>query len=612
MDENYNKTRRYGSLFDRIKDSILSKSAAGQEEQEDTEESALPNPAEESKQDEPAKISVSIPANSLLYSLWQEWNENEGNGGTEGSNDAANKEDGENTGVRGNQPEPLNLVFDDADFDKVSMSEADIEMEKKRATLTLMMKARKHFMATRPNEEGVTPTVDAEAVIHVSKDHMAAWAFVFPPSGEGKPIQQAQLELALMEYSVCAGIDRDILKHIIDEQPYFELILVAVGTPPIEGEQGYIIEHYERSMEKSFGMDEKGKIDYHIQNNIQEIHAGDVICEAVPPVPGKDGIDVLGATLHAKEALPAKFAAGKNTTVSEDKMKLLASMDGHLAYKGGKFHVEPTYYVRGDVDLHVGNINFLGDVQISGNVRENFVIQATGNVFVGGLVEGAVIEAGGDVTITNGVLGEDKAVIQAGGNVRAEYIESSIVYAGGDVYAGSIISSMIHSDNKIEARFGRGTIIGGKLIAGRLINADIIGCRAERLTTLVVGELPYVQKQKEEIAVALEQIEQEMAEIERTLSFVEKRDIDDVDPKLAQKAADYRLRKSVLGMQTSHLKKQLEDLKEKQEDLSGCKITADTIYPVTQIQIMELFHTVREQSVGYNNVHIENGAIVMV
>ena len=163
---------------------------------------------------------------------------------------------------------------------------------------------------------------------------------------------------------------------------------------------------------------EMGNVDYRAQNYVQIIHTGDVLCEAIAPAPGEDGFDVLGTVIPAKEGKEAKLLLGQNTVLSEDKTKIVASMEGHLRFQEGKFHVKPTFHVPGDVDFNVGNIDFLGDVHVKGDVREGFVIKATGTVTVEGLVEGAVIEADGDVIISNGILGDDKAVIKAGGLVQ--------------------------------------------------------------------------------------------------------------------------------------------------------------------------------------------------
>ena len=287
-------------------------------------------------------------------------------------------------------------------------------------------------------------------------------------------------------------------------------------------------------------------------------------------------------------------------------------MDGHLQFKGNKFHVEPTYYVRGNVDFGVGNINYMGDVHITGDVRENFVIQATGNITIGGIVEGAVIEAGGDVSVGSGILGDDKAVIKAGGSVRAAYIENAIVFASGDVYAGSIIASEVFSDTKIEVRTGRGTIIGGQLVAGQKIDATCIGSRAERLTRLVGGELPYVQKQREEIQTTLSHLAEEIAGIEKELQSIDGMEIDQMTPEMTKKGADYRLRKSVLGMQEAHFKKELEEIEEKSGDLSKCRVTAVTIYPITEIRLLDQSVVVRDKLTGHSDVHLEDGVIQMI
>lgn len=61
---------------------------------------------------------------------------------------------------------------------------------------------------------------------------------------------------------------------------------------------------------------------------------------------------------------------------------LIATMDGHLEYSNGAFYVRPVLEIRGDVDYSTGNIDFIGDVQIAGDVRENFSVRATGSITV--------------------------------------------------------------------------------------------------------------------------------------------------------------------------------------------------------------------------------------
>lgn len=604
MDENkpeQNQTEeqtKYVSLFERIKGSILKKN---------TQDETISSEADDTSADiidEPVlgRGVVDVSPDSLLFSIWSEWKKN-----SEAS-DIENSEEEENEDEQ--ELESLELVLEASGAAEIPMSDEEIEREKQRATIQLMLKAKQYQKLVKPNDEGVSPDLDAYMVIHVAQKRMAAWAFVFPPSGNGKPLRRAQVYMAMHEYSVCAGVDQDAVDYLINEQPYFKLIPIAYGTPMIPGIDGSIEEKFKRKVDKTFAVDERGDVDYRVQNYIQAIHAGDVICKSTPPTMGTDGVDVLGTTIPAKNGEPAKLLAGQNTALNEDKTQIIATMDGHIQYESGKFQVKPLFYVSGDVDFNVGNIDFLGDVHISGDVREDFVVHATGTVTVDGLVEGAVIEAGNDVFIAKGILGDEKAVIKAGGNVQTEYIENCIIYAGDTVQAGSIISSFINSDNQIIVRAGRGTIIGGKMVAANLIDAKIIGCRTERPTSLIAGELPYIQEQKEEIAQAMDKIAKEKRDIERNMGFLN-RDIEEADPEKLQTAANMRLRKSVLSMQENHLRKQLTDFEDKTADIPNCRIKADVVYPITRIQIQDYSHTITEKTMSCN-IHVGEDSIELI
>lgn len=158
------------------------------------------------------------------------------------------------------------------------------------------------------------------------------------------------------------------MDYIVREQPFFRLVPVACGTPMVPGEDGRLEEKYEREPERMFGTDQYGNLDYHIQNNIQNIHAGDVICKVCLPTKGKDGRDVLGNVIPERAGKTVRIPMGQNTSLNEDGTELKADVDGRLRYEGGKFCIRPVIRVSGDVDFHVGNIDFLGDVYITGSI----------------------------------------------------------------------------------------------------------------------------------------------------------------------------------------------------------------------------------------------------
>lgn len=59
--------------------------------------------------------------------------------------------------------------------------------------------------------------------------------------------------------------------------------------------------------------------------------------------------------------------------------------------------------ISGDVDLNIGNIDFNGDVNITGNVITGVTIRAMGSIYIGGYVEGAVIKSNKDIVLNKGV-----------------------------------------------------------------------------------------------------------------------------------------------------------------------------------------------------------------
>ena len=64
-------------------------------------------------------------------------------------------------------------------------------------------------------------------------------------------------------------------------------------------------------------------------------------------------------------------------------MSLLASSSGHVEFSGRAFQVKPLLDIPANVDFSTGDINFLGDVCIHGDICSGFTVRAIGNITVG-------------------------------------------------------------------------------------------------------------------------------------------------------------------------------------------------------------------------------------
>lgn len=547
-----------------------------------------------------------ISEQSLLYTLWREY-----------------------TPAWASLYDGMYVVMEKPDEEPVPIDTASLESEKQRMGVKLMMEAKKRHRLVHPKEEKPKrkegeeepaielpppiPDLDADAVTYISKGAMGAWIMLFPPSGEGEPMGYEELMEALEAESIVYGVDEKRIEELARNPVYFELVLIARGLPAIPGEDGWVEEKYPRELQNTFGVDAFGNVDYHSRVNMQVVKEDDVLCEAFPPTQGVAGMKITGTEIPAKDGKPPKLLGGVNTKFNEEKNKLLAAMEGNLLYRNERFCVQPLFQVMGDVDYSIGNIDFPGDVHVMGDVKNGFVVRAKGHIVIDGLVEGAILEAGGNISIRKGVLGDDRAVIRSQQSVSAQYLENCIVYAGDKVETSSVITSSIYSDNAIVVRSGRGTIIGGKLIATNMISATVIGCRSERLTELVIGEYPMLKQQKDELMTNLKEVLREEETTDRNIRYLDVEGLVEDESRARERAsvlAKLRLQKSVLGMRKERLQKQLEELEHKEVDLSKCKVICDTIYPVTKVHCGERWYTV-DQLMYRCNIHIKDDELTI-
>lgn len=159
-----------------------------------------------------------------------------------------------------------------------------------------------------------------------------------------------------------------------------------------------------------------------------------------------------------------------------------------MTYKDERLLVENELLIDGDVSLATGDINFSGNIHIRGNVLTGVVVaSAKGDVIVDGYVEACQIYAGGSVVMKNGMQGNGKGKIIAGGSVSGKFFERVTIESGMDVHANAIMNSDITAVQDIVVSGKFGIIIGGCIRTQRQVTATIIGNMSEVKTILQVG-----------------------------------------------------------------------------------------------------------------------------
>ncbi len=430
--------------------------------------------------------------------------------------------------------------------------------------------------------------MDALPMMYVTSDSMAAWLVVFPPVGQGRPLDRSMLDEVIKKHNITYGLDTKLIDSLPDAPDrYFHLFMIAKGQPVVHGKDGYVEDFFKRSVKQKFAEDEHGRIDYFHLNLVQNIEKDDVICQIVPPVEGIPGRTVLDQEIPCKPGKEARLPKGRNTVISEDGLKLLAMKSGRLEFSDKVFKVKSVLEISGNVDFSTGNINFVGDVHIHGDVSGGFSVKTVGDITVDGVVEAAEMEAGGDLIVAKGILGDSRAVIRAHHDIYAKYIENCTVHSRGNLQTDCMVNCNVYCDGEVHIRTGRGIIVGGRISAAQRIDAKIIGSKSESVTYITLGGQPCANYERTILEEEIRTMEAELEKIERQPD----------SPAKAQRMGKLRLDLSIGRMKLGQFDKELKKLKERLDAQGGCKLKCDIAYPGMVLTIGEAtMHLTKETS----------------
>ena len=365
-------------------------------------------------------------------------------------------------------------------------------------------------------EQTSLPDQDAQAIAFLSKDLMTAWLLIYPPVGAGKELDREELDHALAQNQVQFGVDGALLDSLPqDPERYFRLICIAKGVEPKHGTDGRVVDMFPRTQERKLTVDENNRVDYTNLDFIHNVEQGGVICRVLPPTEGDPGRTVQDREIPARNGKPPSVPQGRNTQMSEDGRALVAAITGHVEFSGRSFQVKPVLDIPGNVDFSVGNINFLGDVCIRGDVCSGFSVRAMGTITVGGVVEACTLEAGRDLVVSRGVQGDGHAVLRAQRNIFAKYLENCCVYAKVNLETECIINCDVYCDGGVTVRSGHRSIIGGKIHAAHEVDAGIVGSRVGNRTDIVLGGRPCEEFDYDLLSKEVVELEEEMERTER-------------------------------------------------------------------------------------------------
>jgi len=400
------------------------------------------------------------------------------------------------------------------------------------------------------------PSHDATASVDITDGEMKAVLMLTEPGRGGADISIDFLRSFLQSRAVVHGVREDVLEEIEHSPRYGRPIVVAEGTKARDGANAHVVHNFRLERDEVTLKEKDGRVDFKDISRVENVVAGQLLARKVPAEPGQPGQTVTGNTIPAANGKDCDLLVGKNVKLSEDGLSATAEINGQVLLLAGKINVEPIYTIPGDVNLHTGNILFLGTVIVRGNVEDGFSVKAAGNIEVFGSVGKCLIDAEGDIVVHQGIAAKTEGKVRCGKSLYSKFIEHAHVDAGEYVVVtDGIVHSHVDANRMILCQGKRAQIVGGVLRASEEINSKILGSVAGTETLLEVGYDPRSKERLVGLEEAQKPVEKMLEEVELNIKTLE--NLQKVQKKLPPEKAQYLTEQSE---KRSELLRQLEEV----------------------------------------------------
>lgn len=424
--------------------------------------------------------------------------------------------------------------------------------------------------------------------VTVTPDNMQAVARFFAPAEGGELMTKEEFLNDLSHMKIIQGIDEEEIAAFFKNRKYCTDIVVARGTEPRHGTDASIEYFFNVDLKVKPTVNEDGSVDFFHLNTINHCNQGDLLAKLIPEDLGDSGVNVYGEKIKPRDVKRAYLKFGKNIRLGDNGLEIYSDVDGHVTLVDDKVFVSNVFEVE-NVDNSTGDIEYEGSIQVNGNICENFSVKAKGDVEIRGVVEGAYVEAGGDIIIARGMNGMSKGTLKAGGNIVSKFIENvKSVIADGYVTTESILHSTVMAKTEVTVNGRRGFITGGKVCAGNMITVKTLGSSMGADTIVEVGTDPSIK-------IKFQDLQKSVMETNKVLRSIQPI-IDASNQKIAKgiKLETEQL-KYVLSLmklrdaKKAQLEKESEELNELQAELglmaSAQIVVTGEVFPGTRICI---------------------------
>ena len=260
--------------------------------------------------------------------------------------------------------------------------------------------------------------------ITISDDCMKAYARVsyikdmktdeYPPKFNVDEIMKI-----IKEKDIFYGVDNEAVKKLCEDEGENKFV-IARGKEVVPSVDDVIKIEFEQEIIKKKDENEF-KIDYRDVKSICVVQPGYVIAEIISGKDGEDGINIKNKKIKCAPHKTAKYSIAEGVGIQEN--KIVATIQGMPSWKNNIFSVIKVYEINGDINLSTGNIDFVGDVIVRGNIDESMELNAGNGAEVSGNIENAEVHTKGDLKVSGNII---SSTITVGGEDIAKKNEIDV------------------------------------------------------------------------------------------------------------------------------------------------------------------------------------------
>lgn len=297
-----------------------------------------------------------------------------------------------------------------------------------------------------PDDVVIAELRDATVNARFDDDEMTAFLRINGACG-GRPIKGNDLLNALKKSQIVRGVKKQTLQKLLTASArlkpgeYLE-VPVAFGKWPIAGEDSKLTYFVQDSKSRILRPQNRtdGTVDMRDLGKMITVHEGQPLAKIIALTKGIEGFRVTGEVLPTTpgKLLPIQLYPGSKLNEKDDTIVIAETSGLPILHPDG-VEVDNALCMK-SVSVATGHVNFEGSVIINGDVHSGMKVQATGSITVGGVVESAILDAGGDIVIHNGILGRQEqteseitTIIKSKKSVVVKFAQYAKIIADGDI-----------------------------------------------------------------------------------------------------------------------------------------------------------------------------------